>query len=297
MEPNPLLNEFAGAKIYADWNTDGDFNDPGEEIAQINVDTVPFTSIVSFTVPPSLTGYVTRLRIAMQRNNDSIIGPCDSAYFDVNTFSIVGPSAGATEDYSLVVNVLQQPTYLWSTGDTTQQINNLSVGTYSCILTDENSCVTSDSVIISQPTQITDSLSYGTILCHGGYTWASLSINGGTPPYTESWSQNQNMLYAGTVNYSITDSSGCQVTNTFTLSEPSPSTLSIQIIDSISCFGVNDGSLSATISGGNAPYTYQWTNNTNSDTLTTDTITNLMSARYTCQVIDSNNCINSINFI
>ena len=297
METNPLLNEFAGAKIYADWNTDGDFNDPGEEIGLINVDTVPFSSTLSFTVPPSLTGYVTRLRIAMQRNNDSIIGPCDSAYFDVNTFTIVGPPAGATEDYSLVVNVFQQPTYLWSTGETTQQINNLSAGTYSCILTDENSCVASDSVIISEPSQITDSLLYGTILCHGGFTWASLSINGGTPPYTESWSQNQNMLYAGTVNYSITDSSGCQVTNTFTLSEPSPSTLSIQVIDSISCFGVNDGSLSVTINGGNAPYTYQWTNNINSDTLTTDTITNLMSARYTCQVIDSNNCINSMIFL
>ena len=297
METNHLINEFAGAKIYADWNTDGDFTDPGEEIGQINVDTVPFITNISFTVPQSLTGYVTRLRIAMQRNNDSIIGPCDSAYFDLNTFTIVGPPAGATEDYSLVVNVFQQPTYLWSTGETTQQIDNLFAGTYSCILTDENGCVATDSVVISEPSQITDSLSYGTILCNGDFTWASLSISGGTPPYTESWSDNQNRLYAGRVIYSITDSLGCQITDTFNLSEPGPTTLSIQIIDSISCFGVNDGSLSVSVSGGMAPFTYQWTNNITSDTLTTDTITNLISARYTCQVTDSNNCINNTSYI
>ena len=304
---NPLIDEYAGAKVYADWNTDGDFTDPGEELAMVNIGTVstdPFTlqtrpliANISFTVPSSLYGYVTRLRIVMQENQDSLIGPCDSCYFDPSLGSFVGPLRGATEDYSLVVNVAQQPTHLWSTGETTQQIDSLSYGTYICTLIDENNCQVTDSILINEPTQLTDSLIYGTIQCNGGSTFGSLSISGGTPPYIESWSQNQNTLYAGTINYTVTDSLGCQISNSFLLSEPSPTTLSVQLIDNISCYGANDGSLSVSISGGIAPFTYQWTNNMNNDTLTTDTISSLVSASYFLEIMDSNSCLSDTTYV
>ena len=296
VNPNHLINEFAGAKVYADWNTDGDFFDPNEELGIINVDTVPFITDVSFTVPNSLTGYVTRLRIAMQENNDSIIGPCDSSYFDPSIGSFVGPIRGGTEDYSLVVNVTQQPTFLWSNGETTPIIDSLSPGVYSCLLTDENNCTATDSITISEPTQIIDSLTVGTILCHGGFTTASLTISGGTPPYTETWSSAPNRVYAGTMTYTITDSSGCQLTNSFTVNQPGPTLLTLQLLDSISCFGGNDGSLFTNISGGTPPFTFQWTNNVNNDTLYTDTISNLVSGRYFCSITDSNNCVNTTSY-
>ena len=289
--PNPLLSEYAGAKIYADWNSDGDFFDSNEEIGIINVDTVPFTTDITFTVPNTLSGYVTRLRVAMQENNDSIIGPCDSSYFDPTTLTFLAPVRGGTEDYSLVVNVSQQPTFIWSNGGNTQVIDSLAAGTYICTLTDENNCVATDSVTIHEPTQIIDSLTVGTIICNGGYTSATLNIIGGTPPYTENWSTNQNQIYAGNISYTVTDSSGCQLTNSFTVNQPSPTVLNLQIVDSISCNGANDGSLCASISGGIAPFTYLWTNNTNSDSLYTDTISNLGPGRYFCTITDSNNCI------
>jgi len=296
VNPNHLINEFAGAKVYADWNTDGDFFDLNEELGIINVDTVPFITDVTFTVPNSLTGYVTRLRVVMQENNDSIIGPCDSTYFDPSTVSFIGPIRGATEDYSLVVNVTQQPTFLWSNGATTPIIDSLSAGTYSCLLTDENNCTAIDSVTIFEPSQIIDSLTVGTILCHGDFTSASLIISGGTPPYTETWSSAPNRIYAGPMSYTITDSAGCQITNTFTVTQPNPTVLTVQILDSISCFGGNDGSLYTNIVGGVSPFTYLWTNNVNNDTLYTDTISNLVAGRYFCSVTDSNNCINTTSF-
>jgi hypothetical protein len=227
----------------------------------------------------------------MQENNDSIIGPCDSSYFDPITLTFLDPVRGGTEDYSLVVNVSQQPTFVWSNGGTTQIIDSLSVGTYVCTLTDENNCVATDSVTIYEPTQIIDSLTVGTIICNGGYTSATLNISGGTPPYTENWSTNQNQIYAGNVSYTVIDSSGCQLTNSFTVSQPNPTILTLQIVDSISCNGTNDGSLYANISGGIAPFTYLWTNNFNSDSLYTDTISNLGPGRYFCTITDSNNCI------
>ena len=296
VNPNHLINEFAGAKVYADWNTDGDFFDFNEELGIINVDTVPFITDVTFTVPNTLTGYVTRLRVVMQENNDSIIGPCDSTYFDPSTVSFIGPIRGATEDYSLVVNVSQQPTFLWSNGATTPIIDSLSAGTYSCLLTDENNCTAIDSVTIFEPSQIIDSLTVGTILCHGDFTTASLTISGGTPPYTESWSSAPNRIYAGPMSYTITDSSGCQISNSFTVTQPNQTVLTIQLLDSISCFGGNDGSLFTNIVGGVSPFTYLWTNNINNDTLYTDTISNLVAGRYFCTITDSNNCVNTTSF-
>ena len=296
VNPNHLINEFAGAKVYADWNTDGDFFDFNEELGIINVDTVPFITDVTFTVPNTLTGYVTRLRVVMQENNDSIIGPCDSTYFDPSTVSFIGPIRGATEDYSLVVNVSQQPTFLWSNGATTPIIDSLSAGTYSCLLTDENNCTAIDSVTIFEPSQIIDSLTVGTILCHGDFTTASLTISGGTPPYTETWSSAPNRIYAGPMSYTITDSAGCQISNSFTVTQPNQTVLTIQLLDSISCFGGNDGSLFTNIVGGVSPFTYLWTNNINNDTLYTDTISNLVAGRYFCTITDSNNCVNTTSF-
>ena len=296
VNPNHLINEFAGAKVYADWNTDGDFFDLNEELGIINVDTVPFITDVTFTVPNTLTGYVTRLRVVMQENNDSIIGPCDSTYFDPSTVSFIGPIRGGTEDYSIVVNVSQQPTFLWSNGATTPIIDSLSAGTYSCLLTDENNCTAIDSITIFEPSEIIDSLTVGTILCHGGFTTASLTISGGTPPYTETWSSAPNRIYAGPMSYTITDSSGCQISNSFTVTQPNPTVLTIQLLDSISCFGGNDGSLFTNIVGGVSPFTYLWTNNINNDSLYTDTISNLVAGRYFCTITDSNNCVNTTTF-
>ena len=70
----------------------------------------------------------------------------------------------------------------------------------------------------------------------------------------------------------------------------------IQLFDSISCFGGNDGSLFTNIIGGVSPFTYLWTNNINNDTLNTDTISNLVAGRYFCTITDSNNCVNTTTF-
>tara|TARA_B100001057_G_scaffold197203_1_gene197913 strand:- start:1521 stop:8069 length:6549 start_codon:yes stop_codon:yes gene_type:complete len=297
INPNPLIREYAGAKVYVDWNTDGDFLDYDEEIGIINVDTVPFVESISFTVPNTLSGYVTRLRVVMQENNDTIIGACDSTFFDPISGTFIGPFRGSTEDYSIVVNAPQQQySYIWSNGDTTQLIDSLSPGTYSCIITDESNCTATDSIIITEPSQIIDSIFYSPILCYGGTTSASLIISGGNPPYIQNWSSDSSRITAGQISYTITDSSGCQTTNSHNIPQPIQTQVSIQIIDSISCSGANNGSLAINIVNGVPPFNLVWTNNINNDSLYTDTINNLASARYFCTVTDSNNCISTASF-
>jgi len=53
----------------------------------------------------------------------------------------------------------------------------------------------------------------------------------------------------------------------------------------ISCNGINDGFITGNASGGNAPYTYQWTNGA-----TSNTISNLTAGTYTLTLTDAYNC-------
>ena len=46
--------------------------------------------------------------------------------------------------------------YLWSNGETTQNLSTLSAGTYSVTVTDLNGCTTSESVVITEPTLFED---------------------------------------------------------------------------------------------------------------------------------------------
>ena len=281
-----IPNYQSGAKAYIDWNTDGDFDDAGEEIGIINSDTLPTFNTLSFTVPNTYTNYVTRLRIVSQLNEDSSIGPCDYGPSNFSTFY------GATEDYSLVINATPPATYSWSNGATTSTINNLSTGTYSCVTIDAYGCSSSDSVVINEPSAITYTVSVGTILCNGDQTSATITVNGGTPPYITNWgASNPTRLSAGSHYFTITDSTGCSINDTIILSEPNILTVTTSIISLPTCFGASDGIISALASGGTSPFTYLWTNNLNNDSTYSNTLSNATGARYTCHVTDSNGCL------
>lgn len=89
---------------------------------------------------------------------------------------------------------------------------------------------------------------------------ASLTVTGGIPPYSYSWSngdttQNITVVPAGTYTITVTDSNDCSVTDSVTITEPS--TLSfIPVITEPTCKGLCDGSIILNVSGGTVPYTY-----------------------------------------
>ncbi|MBV6655653.1 MAG: hypothetical protein KI786_17925, partial [Mameliella sp.] len=80
--------------FYVDFNIDGDFNDPGEEVYTIN--NYPFQHSGSFTIPATATPGQTRMRVIMSYAPN--IDPCDDYIW------------GETEDYTLVVAAQDPPT-------------------------------------------------------------------------------------------------------------------------------------------------------------------------------------------
>jgi len=85
------------------------------------------------------------------------------------------------------------------------------------------------------------------------YDKDTLSVSGGTTPYTYAWSNGDTIedvtgLKEGTYTVTVTDSAGCKTIQSATVSEPLPIALATTIVDA-NC-GVADGSIIASVSGG-----------------------------------------------
>jgi len=132
------------------------------------------------------------------------------------------------------------------------------------------------------------------------YTWSSFAINPAgsvTGASTQSIAQSSisqtltNTTTApATVTYTVTPQSGACPGNDFTISVTvNPTIVPTVAVQNISCFGVVDGALSASISGGVGPYTLSWTG-PGGFTSTAASISNLHAGNYDLTVTDSKSC-------
>lgn len=91
-------------------------------------------------------------------------------------------------------------------------------------------------------------------------------------------------LSAGNYSLYISDALGCQDSIAFTVTQPA--TVSLNLDSSlVSCFAANDGAVSVVAAGGQAPYTYLWSN-----AQTDSALVNLGAGQYTVTVTDANGC-------
>lgn len=130
------------------------------------------------------------------------------------------------------------------------------------------------------------------IACNGLNTGAiSLSPNGGTAPYTFTWSPNVGTtasvsnLAAGTYSVTVRDANQCTATASFTITEPLVLNASVAQTTMIGC-GQGTGSIKLAVSGGSPNYTFTWNPNVSS----TDSAGNLTAGTYRVTVTDQNGC-------
>ncbi|MGB3948412.1 MAG: gliding motility-associated C-terminal domain-containing protein, partial [Bacteroidia bacterium] len=93
-------------------------------------------------------------------------------------------------------------------------------------------------------------------------------------------------LWAGSHTVTVTDSIGCTVTQSITITEALPIVISSSFTN-VTCYGLTDGTASVTVVGGVTPYTYDWTPISS----TGSNVTGLLPNTYTCTVTDSNACV------
>jgi len=245
--------------------------------------------------------------LALTTTTSSFLGGSNISCKGAFDGSIDITPAGGTSPYS----------YAWTGpngfNDTLQDITGLEAGVYLVILTDTNGCFTDSTVSLSEPNAVT--ISFVATQYNGGNNISCNGLSdgninatptGGFGPYSFSWtgpnsftsgSQNISNLEAGIYFLTVTDTNGCIGIDSITLTEPD--TLNGTSIGAnyqgnynISCFGLSNGSIDLTVTGGAAPYNYSWVG-PNSYTSNLEDINNLEAGTYTVQITDDNGCIDS----
>ena len=186
--------------------------------------------------------------------------------------------------------------YDWSTGATTQDVQNLPVGAYNVIVTDINGCIDSAVYNIIQPlTPIALTIASNTIGCFNANTGSiDLGVVGGTPAYTYLWSnaattQDLQNLSAGIYALTLSDALGCTDTISVVITQPiAPLALNASI-NNVTCFGQNNGAIDITTTGGTPAYNFLWSN-----AATTEDLQNISGGQYTITAADVNGCLASL---
>ena len=177
-----VLNLTAIAKVYIDWNIDGDFFDVNELVGQVPLSASPSTHTIPITIPIGAVPGKSRMRIVAQSVVQQSNNSAESCDYNVAYY-------GSTEDYTIQVSgaVAYPVSYSWNTNpiQTTQTATGLSQGTYTCTVTDFNGCSASTTAVVG-PSNISVSATFDQTICNG-YAPSSLNASSGGISGTYSW--------------------------------------------------------------------------------------------------------------
>ena len=142
-----------------------------------------------------------------------------------------GDSNGAVD--LVVAGGIEPYTFLWSNGETTQNISGLSAGTYTVTVTDSLGCEAAIAVDVAEPAELQIALDTVIDVTLAGASTGSIevSVGGGTPKYNYQWineagdvvGTDEDLIDQPAGEYIITvrDANGCQTTVTATIFQPS----------------------------------------------------------------------------
>ncbi len=223
--------------------------------------------------------------------NDSDVG---QILADINHVSCFGGLDG-----SVAIEFdgdVEDPSYIWSTGETGNTIENLKADTYSVTAT-YNSCMKMKDFDVNEPDELLIEFEVTELFCYGENTGAIISeVTGGTIPYNYFWntgSTNDSIydLTAGNYSLTVTDNNNCKAFNSVNLSEPEAIVIMVDTI--IEPTGnENNGAIKIIVAGGTGnEYIFEWNHGP-----TTQNVTGLPAGNYIVTVTDEAGCSESKSF-
>ncbi len=279
------------------------------------VTTIPSGGALPYTYSWVVSTSTTSIANALCAGNYSVTVTDANGCSSQETYTLTGPSTISVT--AVVVNVNCNATatgsinltvaggvpgpgynYSWTpTGAITEDITNLTAGTYSVVITDANGCNVDSSFVVAEPTAIIDNSVITSAACFGNCNGSiGLAPTGGTSPYTYSWTPSANTptitsLCPGPQTATITDAQGCVFVFNYNVPSLTTITASTLAVNNL-CFNDCNGVLTATnIAGGVPSYTIQW-----NDPLGQigNTASGLCTGNYTATITDANGCFNQI---
>lgn len=267
---------------------------------QFSIDNINFQASNIFNVMPGMyTVYVVDQNGCTGQSNSqaNIGGPAPitlsstvtppSCAGDENG-TLMGSAAGGNGGFNYTVDGGEMSNML--------ALDSLMAGTYVVVVTDMDGCTDTFEVEIIEPEMIELSGTASDILCNGEENGSIEVIGaGGTAPYTftvndEDQGVNNvfNDLASGDYTIAVIDVNGCTTSSDFEISEPTALSIDGSSTEE-SETGAGDATVSVTVSGGTAPYSYDWTG-PNGFTSDDQNLSGVSAGAYDVTVTDANGC-------
>ncbi|MFT6183074.1 MAG: hypothetical protein ACJAYM_000579, partial [Flavobacteriales bacterium] len=180
-----------------------------------------------------------------------------------------------------------------------EDIFSLEGGEYTLVVTDDSGCEATFVYTVDEPEEIIIDATVTPIACNGSDDGSiELVITGGSDPYTIDWSgpngffSNQPLisnLEPGDYNLLVFDDAGCFETLLFTLDDPAPIDIDIDL-SPISCEGAADASVDVTVTGGSPDYLFDWSG-PGGFTSDQEDLTDLDEGVYNLILTDASGCV------
>ncbi|MEM7572925.1 MAG: choice-of-anchor L domain-containing protein [Bacteroidota bacterium] len=182
--------------------------------------------------------------------------------------------------------------FSWSNTEETEDIDQLSSGNYSVVVTDGNGCTFSEDFFVAEEPAMEVGFNVEPTDCPGDATGSvSIALTNGTGPYTYNWSNGSaasdlTNVTAGSYQLEITDANGCIINSEVVVPGPLPFVFET-VVEDVRCFGTTDGLIEIDLSGGNPPYEFSLNGGS---WQAPNSFIGLGFGRYNVEVRDRNGC-------
>lgn len=265
--------------------------------------------------PGNYSAVVTDANGCMSSASTTLIAPPPIDFFiaELQSVTCAGDHSGVLQIQS-ITNTFGTVSFLWSSGETQQQITDKQAGSYSATVQDDQGCTAEKVYTLTDPpaysvdVAATSDYNGMPIRCNGdnsGKLTAAVYDEKGQPATADNflWYRDAKELVSGpsvatvsdlvaaTYTVEITYRSFCKATDMFILVEPPPVQPAISVISdyhgsAISCAGGHDGVITASATGGTGSnYVYKWNTEVEGHQLG-----GIGAGTYSVTVLDINGC-------
>ena len=262
------LNQLLGSDLNGDWDL--------EVSDQFGLD----------------NGYIFSWNVSLVSDlPDTLVTITEPIPLSVNGFITQAQCGGTDGGIDLSVSGEFPPfTFLWTSGETTEDLTGIGAGTYTVTVTDANGCSDSATFNLNNISSINITPNITSVTCSGGSNGAiDVTASGGTSPYTFAWNSGETTediggIGAGLYTLTISDASGCQFSEDIDVSTLPGMNIALDGSTNEVC-SFDNGSIDISVTGGSGSYGYSWDNGTS-----TEDLTNIGSGVYELTVTDANGC-------
>ena len=186
---------------------------------------------------------------------------------------------------------------------TEEDLSSVGAGSYSVGVMDANDCAAElVDIEITEPSAIQITIEPDTDVshptCNGDDNgWITPTVTGGVGSYSYLWAPSGSTsrdifnLSPNSYQLTVTDDNACSVSSE-SVSIEEPAVLEVALASSIThvaCHGDDNGQIDISVSGGTAPYEFDWSNGA-----TTEDVTGLAPSTYSVDVTDTNSCTDDL---